>query len=443
MSIVARSMKAFCAFRLEQSMVKDAPPFNMLFTAATDKVVEKLNARVISKNAEICDPAASAWMEMGFTPIEDAIPFYPESDPTEYFINPTGELIFCVAEIRDRLLPGTILKAEVANKVKELQAKQDDTVTRKQIMEIKDVVAASLLAKALIKPRRVPILIMPDENDAEQYIVLVFNGSRKVCEDVNALLRNVFGSFPVRPYEHDFGVEMTTMLTHLVRHNDFPWLRPGTGAKLVSHKDGEYTVKDDPIIENEHVGELLSDGYTVQRLDLRHFDSISPEDVFRYCDYKVTSKFNFSGIKMSDLMATADDAEDALQDFVGWLFIFADEIGSMLSALEKLSKKLAPNRPDTAKIEKITVGGKTVYAATDDDDSDELDPLFNAAKDEVAETCRASISSLQRKFRIGYNRASRIIEQLEAAGIVSEQNSEGNRDVLVAAPAEYDENDEL
>ena len=45
----------------------------------------------------------------------------------------------------------------------------------------------------------------------------------------------------------------------------------------------------------------------------------------------------------------------------------------------------------------------------------------------VIETRRASISAVQRKFRIGYNRAARLIETMEAAGLVSEMNSNGNR----------------
>ncbi|MFP1463378.1 DNA translocase FtsK [Escherichia coli] len=47
---------------------------------------------------------------------------------------------------------------------------------------------------------------------------------------------------------------------------------------------------------------------------------------------------------------------------------------------------------------------------------------------------KASISGVQRQFRIGYNRAARIIEQMEAQGIVSEQGHNGNREVLAPPP---------
>ncbi|KVI20017.1 DNA translocase FtsK, partial [Escherichia coli] len=64
------------------------------------------------------------------------------------------------------------------------------------------------------------------------------------------------------------------------------------------------------------------------------------------------------------------------------------------------------------------------------DGAEELDPLFDQAVQFVTEKRKASISGVQRQFRIGYNRAARIIEQMEAQGIVSEQGHNGNREVL-------------
>ncbi|WP_081299715.1 DNA translocase FtsK 4TM domain-containing protein [Gilliamella apicola] len=80
---------------------------------------------------------------------------------------------------------------------------------------------------------------------------------------------------------------------------------------------------------------------------------------------------------------------------------------------------------------------ENVTVATDDNDSssidsidEELDPLFDQVVAFVVETRRASISSVQRKFRIGYNRAARIVEQMEIEGIISAPSHNGNREVL-------------
>ncbi len=62
-----------------------------------------------------------------------------------------------------------------------------------------------------------------------------------------------------------------------------------------------------------------------------------------------------------------------------------------------------------------------------------LDPLFDQAVAFVAESRRGSISGVQRKFKIGYNRAARLIEQMEAEGIVTAPGHNGNREVLLPA----------
>ena len=72
----------------------------------------------------------------------------------------------------------------------------------------------------------------------------------------------------------------------------------------------------------------------------------------------------------------------------------------------------------------------------DDDADDESDPLYDEAVEFVTHSRRASISAVQRKLRIGYNRAARMIEAMERAGVVSEMNSNGSREVLANAPPE-------
>jgi len=66
----------------------------------------------------------------------------------------------------------------------------------------------------------------------------------------------------------------------------------------------------------------------------------------------------------------------------------------------------------------------------------EADPMYDQAVNVVLKTRRPSISLVQRHLRIGYNRAARLIEQMERAGLVSPMQSNGNRDVLVPAGKE-------
>ena len=74
------------------------------------------------------------------------------------------------------------------------------------------------------------------------------------------------------------------------------------------------------------------------------------------------------------------------------------------------------------------------FSASDEGQEDgESDPLYDEAVAFVLETRKASISSVQRKLRVGYNRAARLIEQMEASGVVSAMGSNGSREVLVPA----------
>ena len=87
-------------------------------------------------------------------------------------------------------------------------------------------------------------------------------------------------------------------------------------------------------------------------------------------------------------------------------------------------------------------GGQTpvtaheIQSAAAEDEDPESDPLYDEAVDYVCRSRRASISSVQRKLRIGYNRAARLIETMEAAGVVSEMGTNGQREVLAPSPPE-------
>jgi DNA segregation ATPase FtsK/SpoIIIE, S-DNA-T family len=85
-----------------------------------------------------------------------------------------------------------------------------------------------------------------------------------------------------------------------------------------------------------------------------------------------------------------------------------------------------------------TEGGDIDGLSGGDDAGGEKDPLYDEAVAIVLKTRRASISSVQRQLRIGYNRAARLIEDMERAGLVSAMQSNGNREVLVKAGGDHE-----
>ncbi|MFP4904429.1 DNA translocase FtsK, partial [Paraburkholderia sp. BR14261] len=109
-------------------------------------------------------------------------------------------------------------------------------------------------------------------------------------------------------------------------------------------------------------------------------------------------------------------------------FVADDEVHRVV---EKLKEQGEPNY-----IEGILEGGvggegDEGTAAGTSGTGDESDPLYDQAVEVVIKNRRASISLVQRHLRIGYNRAARLLEQMEQSGLVSAMSSSGNREILV------------
>jgi S-DNA-T family DNA segregation ATPase FtsK/SpoIIIE len=115
-------------------------------------------------------------------------------------------------------------------------------------------------------------------------------------------------------------------------------------------------------------------------------------------------------------------------------FVADDEVHRVVSDWKRRGEPLyIDGLLDEGSSTPVTAG--ELQASTGDED-DENDALYDEAVHYVTKSRRASISSVQRKLRIGYNRAARLIEAMEAAGVVSEMGSNGQREVLAPPPIE-------
>ncbi|MGB6114053.1 MAG: DNA translocase FtsK, partial [Comamonas sp.] len=113
-------------------------------------------------------------------------------------------------------------------------------------------------------------------------------------------------------------------------------------------------------------------------------------------------------------------------------FVSDDEVHRVVSYLKEQGE------PDY--IEGVLEGGNGEEGdsgfGSDDEEGGEKDPMYDQAVEIVLKDRKASISYVQRKLRIGYNRSARLLEDMEKAGLVSALTSSGQREVLVAARAE-------
>ena len=114
-------------------------------------------------------------------------------------------------------------------------------------------------------------------------------------------------------------------------------------------------------------------------------------------------------------------------------FVSDDEVNAVSGDLQSKSQPVFIDEVTTGQLETPIPGEAP---STDADGDSESDPLFDEAVALVTESRNASISSVQRKLRIGYNRAARIVEKMEEIGIVGELESNGKREVLAPPPPE-------
>ena len=126
----------------------------------------------------------------------------------------------------------------------------------------------------------------------------------------------------------------------------------------------------------------------------------------------------------------------AMPERVHGAFVSDEEVHRVVEHLKEVSGK--PDYIDGVLEEVQSMGDGVVVGANglpeSASDGDESDPLYDEAVRVVTETRRASISGVQRRLKIGYNRAARLVEAMEAAGVVSPPEHNGDRTVLAPPP---------
>ncbi|WP_069108581.1 recombination-associated protein RdgC [Pseudoalteromonas piscicida] len=316
--------------------------------------------------------------------------------------------ILVKARRQERVLPPAVLNEMLQNKVDTIQQEENRTVSKRERDDIKENLLCTLLPQAFVKNSYEYALI-----DTKAELIIVNASSFKKADEILALLRKSLGTLPVVPAFANADIAQT-LTKHLRDQCPLDGFGFGGDATFTDscEKSSEVSLKDQELNTAEVLA-LLNDSL-VTKLALK-----SEKLRFSLSNSGIISQIKYSDIikETNADMPNEDMALKLSADFI----LVASELVSLISALE--GQLIQVTESDEQQVEQPTSNPFI--------DSSGKDIFYKDSVDFVKTEGRVSVSAIQRKFRIGYNRAARIVEEMVANGIVSEPNHNGARSVLV------------
>lgn len=380
-------------------------------------------------------PSSTQWCRYGFSK--------PSCFGSSFaFDGAMGARVLCIRR-SERILPGTVIKQELAAKVKRIEEKEGRRCHRKEIASLKDDVIAALLPKAFIKNTDYKVLIAGD------YVMFDCTSVKMVDEMVATLMDVIVGNGLV-----------STLRLQLVQGRDVAkWLKSialddqedldGNIVSNFQHLDSA-VLKGDGVVRLKDM-EFDTDVGAAALASAMHFQELAvgwgaePGEIDLHCcinDNLLVKRLKFSDVLLKQ--AKEDSDEDEVSYFDATVAIAAGLLVKMFDNI--LEAVGVEDEEEETQSEGLDVLGAAIKASAEalkgftimtkgdadvpEGDGGEKDPLYVWAKQHVVETQTASISALQRKLRIGYNRAARLVETLEWNEVVSEPDATGVRTVL-------------
>lgn len=371
---------------------------------------EALEQALASKRARACE--SQELTTYGFV-----APFGKGADAP--LVHVGGDFLLLGARKEERILPGSVVRDAVAEKVEEIETEQMRKVYKKERDQIKDEIVQAFLPRAFIRRSSTFAAIAPKLG-----LILINSPSPKRAEDLLSTLREVLGTLPVRPATVKISpsATMTDWLKTQKAADDFFML--DECELRDTHEDGGIVRCKRQDLTSEELQMHLNTGKVVTQLAVAWQDKLS----FVIDDKMVIKRLKFEGLLQDQ--AEQDGGDDPLSQLAAsfslMMLTLSDFLPQLLGAFG--GEELPQEAMDLAS--NVDVDVDTVFGAA----SQEHDELYPDAVEFVRSQERPSISSLQRHFKIPYNRAARIIEELEERGIVSKMHTDGSRR-LVAGEA--------
>lgn len=392
---------------------------------------EELNAALAVKPTRL--PTLGELKAEGFNEplgIEDE--FVEEIRPYTYLLS---------VNFAERMLPGKIVRQRVQTRVKKLEVDEERKVYAREKQQIKDAVIAEMLPNTFIDQKLVRVLV------SGPYIFIDATSAKK-GEDVLCLLREVLGTLGVKPVTVK-GTPIqsfTNWFTGTVKPEKFRLT--GDFKANSNESETDFVTGKGTSPKDEGLSDLVEEFHRRVTVLGLYWETSMNEDV----SFTVNEMIGIKGIKWPDAimdMAAQDAGEEAEQINLmrATLLLLSAEMVTLLgNLLDALGGEEVPDNGSSELDGKyaaafLTAVGAIKMGRTRDGQSSVIpdfssdwpggeDALLFEVTTYVKETGKCSISAIQRKFKLGYNRAARIVECLETLGVVTEMNSNGSREVI-------------
>lgn len=374
------------------------------FTRPVQIQPEQLDARLSEDAFKPCGPqelSRQGWVA-------------PLGKHGETLVHAAGGYMLICLQLQEKILPNPVVKEFVEERCEAIEAEQSRKVRRKERDEIKEQVILEMLPQAFPRNKRIYGYLALNDG-----LLVIDAGTAKAAEDFASALRKSLGSLPVRPpvvnqapaFTFTGWLQETIELPDQVTIGNDCWLED------ISQDGGKVTARGMDL-ESDEVRGVLESGMQATRLTMTWDDNVS------FCldeDLGIT-RLRFGDAfqeKLDDV-----DADDAAARFDAAFSLMTLELSRMIPALLD-----ALGGEDRSAIVEEAVSEAPPPSRQGNDD-----PLYSEAVSLIASMQRVSISSVQRHFKIGYNRAANIVEEMEEDGMISKPNSEGMREVYIQSP---------
>lgn len=306
-----------------------------------------------------------------------------------------------------KILPPKVINRMLEERCEAIETETGEIMGKKARSDLREQIVTQLLPRAFTDRVATFGTIIPEEN-----LLFINASSDSEAEVFLAVLRKTLGSLPVVPWaRRSLAPDLTTWISD-APPSEVELLQE---VELLSYSEDKSLIRaKSQELDSNEITACLDAGKFVQKLAIDYEDLLS---------MTIMEDGSFKKIKFHSLLI--EENEDIPKDQVAARFD-ADITLSIQALLE-----VAKNFAEVFQLanEEINIPAKTERLDPVVEPDDEF---YQLAKEFVIESRRASTSSLQRKFRIGYNRAARIIDVLEHAGIISKAGHNGNREVLVS-----------